>query len=61
MPNHKSRKKKNGVNKIKKLKAMREKEARAKLAPRYSATGKTPGQESKFEFVQDRPGGLRRA
>ncbi|PYS56252.1 MAG: hypothetical protein DMG13_00460 [Acidobacteria bacterium] len=60
MPNHKQRKKKDGLNKTKKLQAMRAKEARAKPAPKPTATGK-PGQTSKFELVQDRPGALRRA
>jgi len=60
MPNHKQRKKKDGANKSKKVKAMRAKEAAAKPAPKRSATGK-PGQTSKFELLQDRPGALRRA
>ena len=60
MPNHKQRKKKDGANKSKKLKAMRAKEAAAKPAPKRSATGK-PGQTSKFELPQDRPGAFRRA
>lgn len=61
MPNQKNRKKKDGTNKIKKTKAMREKEAAAKPMPRPSATGKTPGETSKFAVQHDRPGTLRRA
>jgi hypothetical protein len=61
MPNHKNRKKKDGVNKIKKMKAMRTKEALAKPSSKPSATGKRPGQTSKFELLQDRPGAMRRA
>ena len=61
MPNQKQRKKKDGVNKTKKLQAMRAKEAKAKPAPKRSATGKETGMLSKFERVQDRPGGTRRA
>jgi len=60
MPNQKQRRKKNGTNKSKKVRAMRAKETRAKPADKPTATGK-PGQTSKFERVQDRPGGLRRA
>ena len=40
---------------------MRAKEARAKPAEKPTATGKRPGQTSKFETVQDRPGAFRRA
>lgn len=61
MPNQKQRRKKDGENKAKKVKAMRIKEAQAKPAPKPSATGKAPGQTSKFEKLQDRPGALRRA
>jgi hypothetical protein len=61
MPNQKQRKKKNGENKNKKTQAMRAKEALAKPASRPTATGKRPGQTSKFEILQDRPGALRRA
>ena len=61
MPNQKSRKKKAGVNKIKKLQAMRAKESAAKPPQRPSATGKGIGETSKFETVQLRPGGLKRA
>lgn len=61
MPNQKQRKKKDGVNKNKKLQAMRAKEAQAKPASKPTATGKLPGQTSKFELPQDRPGSLRRA
>jgi len=61
MPNQKQRKKKHGENKSKKAQAMRTKEAVAKPADKPSATGKRPGQTSKFETIQDRPGNLRRA
>jgi hypothetical protein len=61
MPNQKQRKKKDGLNKIKKTQAMREKEAMAKPAPRPSATGKIPGETSKFSVLRDRPGNFRRA
>ena len=61
MPNQKSRKKKDGVNKSKKRRAMRAKEAEARPADKPSATGKRPGQTSKFEILQDRPGELQRA
>jgi hypothetical protein len=61
MPNHKQRKKKNGENKNKKMQAMRAKEALAKPASKPTATGKTPGQTSKFDSVKDRPGAFRRA
>ena len=60
MPNQKQRKKKDGENKTKKMHAMRAKEAMAKPAPKPTATGK-PGQTSKFELLQDRPGAMRRA
>src|SRR5215468_10481448 len=59
MPNQKQRKKKQGTNKSKKVQAMRAKEARAKPAEKPTATGKRPGQTSKFETVQDRPGAFR--
>jgi len=61
MPNQGNRKKKDGANKNKKMKAMRTKEALAKPSPKPTATGKRPGQTSKFELLQDRPGGMRRA
>jgi len=61
MPNQKQRKKKAGSNKNKKTQAMRMKEALAKPPDKPTATGKRPGQTSKFETVQDRPGALRRA
>jgi hypothetical protein len=61
MPNQKQRKKKHGLNKSKKVQAMRAKEAHARPADKPSATGKHPGQASKFEIVQDRPGGFPRA
>jgi NADH:ubiquinone oxidoreductase subunit len=61
MPNQKQRKKKDGANKNKKLQAMRTKEALARPGDRPTATGKWPGQESKFEMLQDRPGNMRRA
>jgi len=61
MPNHKQRKKKDGANKSKKMQAMRAKEAAAKPADKPTATGKRPGQTSKFDTVKDRPGALQRA
>jgi hypothetical protein len=61
MPNQRQRKKKNGVNKSKKMQAMRAKEALAKPAPKPSATGKQSGQTSKRDSVKDRPGALKRA
>ncbi len=61
MPNQKNRKKKDGVNKAKKIKAMRAKEALARPAAKPTATGKRPGQTSKFELLKDRPGALSRA
>jgi len=61
MPNQKNRKKKNGINKIKKLQAMRAKESLAKAAHKPSATGKGIGETSKFETVQERPGAFKRA
>ena len=61
MPNQKGRKKKAGANKNKKMQAMRAKEMMAKPAPKPSATGKRPGQTSKFELLNDRPGTMRRA
>ena len=61
MPNQKQHKKKDGANKNKKMQAMRVKEAQAKPAAKPTATGKRPGQTSKFETVQDRAGALRRA
>jgi hypothetical protein len=61
MPNQGNRKKKAGANKNKKMKAMRTKEAQAKPSLKATATGKKPGQTSKFELLQDRPGALRRA
>ena len=61
MPNQKSRKKKDGVNKNKKLRAMRAKEALAKPKVARTATGKLSGRNSKFERTQDRPGSMSRA
>jgi hypothetical protein len=61
MPNQKSRKKKAGVNKNKKLRAMRAKEAAAKPRAMRTATGKLSGRHSKFERTQDRPGAMARA
>ncbi len=61
MPNQKHRKKKDGVNKSKKIQAMRAKEAGARPMPRPRATGKRPGETSKFDVVKDRPGGMQRA
>ena len=60
MPNQKSRKKKAGANKNKKLQAMRAKEMKTKPLSKPTATGKRPGQTSKFELLQDRPGATRR-
>ena len=61
MPNQKQRKKKDGSNKSKKMQAMRAKEALAKPPEKPTATGKRPGQTSKFETVRDRPGAFPRA
>jgi hypothetical protein len=61
MPNQKSRKKKDGANKSKKLQAMRTKEAAAKPTVGRTETGKLSGRHSKFERTQDRPGAMRRA
>ena len=61
MPNHKQRKKKAGANKNKKMQAMRAKEAMAKPADKPTATGKRPGETSKFDTVKDRPGAFQRA
>jgi hypothetical protein len=61
MPNQKSRKKKDGRNKSKKLQAMKAKEANAKPQAPVTATGKLSGRDSKFERTQDRPGGMNRA
>jgi hypothetical protein len=61
MPNQKMRKKKDGVNKNKKLQAMRAKEAAGKPRPPQTATGKLSGRRSKFERVQDRSGATTRA
>jgi hypothetical protein len=61
MPNQGQRKKKDGANKNKKMQAMRAKEAQAKPAAKPTSTGKLPGQTSKFDMLQDRPGSLRRA
>ena len=61
MPNQKQRKKKGGENKSKKMQAMRAKEAQAKPSQKPTATGKRPGQTSKFELLQDRPGSMQRA
>ncbi|HEY2382067.1 MAG TPA: hypothetical protein VGK48_12885 [Terriglobia bacterium] len=43
------------------MQAMRAKEAQAKPAAKPTSTGKLPGQTSKFDMLQDRPGSLRRA
>lgn len=61
MPNQKSRKKKDGTNKNKKLQAMREKERRAKPRGKPSATGQGIGEQLKDQTVQDRPGHMSRA
>jgi hypothetical protein len=61
MPNQKTRKKKDGVNKNKKLQAMRAKEATSKPRPPQTATGKLSGRRSKFERTEDRPGSIARA
>jgi hypothetical protein len=61
MPNQKNRKKKDGANKNKKMQAMRAKEMMAKPAAKPTATGKKPGQTSKFDLLKDRPGAMRRA
>jgi len=53
MPNQKNRKKKAGINKGKKTHAMRVKAAKARPAPKPSATGK-PGQTSKVGILKDR-------
>jgi hypothetical protein len=54
MPNQKDRKKKDGVNKGKKLAAMREKEAGAKPAVVHTGTGKQAGREPKTDRVSGR-------
>jgi hypothetical protein len=61
MPNQKSRRKKDGANKTKKLQAMRAKETAAKPTIGRTATGKLSGRDSKFERTRDRPGALNRA
>jgi hypothetical protein len=61
MPNQKNRRKKNGMNKTKKLQAMRAKESAARPPSKPSATGKGIGETSKFEMVHERPGSLKRA
>jgi hypothetical protein len=61
MPNQKNRRKKDGANKNKKMQAMRAKEMKAKPPSKPTATGKRPGETSKFELLQDRPGATRRA
>ena len=61
MPNQRSRKKKDGANKNKKLRAMRAKEAASKPRVARTATGKLSGRNSKFERTQDRPGAMDRA
>ena len=61
MPNHKQRKKKDGVNKIKKTAAMRQKEAMAKPRRPPSATGKGIRETSKRDSVKDRQGSFNRA
>ena len=60
MPNRKQRLKKNGMNKSKKVKAMKMKEALARPADKPTATGK-PGQTSKVVKKTDRPGAFSRA
>ena len=54
MPNQKDRKKKDGVNKGKKLRAMREKEAGAKPEIVHTGTGKLAGREPKNDRVSGR-------
>jgi hypothetical protein len=54
MPNQKDRKKKDGVNKSKKLRAMREKEAGAKPEILRTGTGKLAGRDPKGERVSGR-------
>lgn len=61
MPNQKQRKKKAGANKNKKMQAMRAKEAMAKPPDKPSATGKRPGETSKFDSAKDRTGAFHRA
>jgi hypothetical protein len=61
MPNQKQRKKKAGVNKIKKVTAMREKEAVAKPRRPPSATGKGIRETSKRDSVKDRQSAFNRA
>jgi hypothetical protein len=61
MPNQGNRKKKDGVNKIKKRQAMRAKEQHSKAPDKPSATGQGIGERSKEQTVQDRPGNLSRA
>ena len=61
MPNQKQRKKKNGVNKIKKTEAMRQKEAIAKPQRPPTATGKGIRETSKRNLVKDRQGAFNRA
>src|SRR5262245_36188309 len=61
MPNQRQRKKKAGVNKIKKTQAMRAKEAAAAPRQPRTATGKSIHKASKREKVRDRAGALNRA
>jgi hypothetical protein len=61
MPNEKSRKKKDGTNKSKKLQAMRQKERNARPRGTPSATGQGVGERLKDQTVQDRPGNMSRA
>ena len=61
MPNQKQRKKKAGVNKIKKMEAMREKEALANPRHPPSATGKGIREWSKRDQPKDRYRSFNRA
>ena len=61
MPNQRQRKKKDGVNKIKKTAAMRAKEALEKPRRAPSATGKGIRETSKRNLVEDRQRGMNRA
>jgi hypothetical protein len=61
MPNQKSRKKKDGTNKSKKIQAMRQKERSARPRSKPSATGQGIGERLKDQTVQDRPGNMSRA
>jgi hypothetical protein len=61
MPNQKSRKKKDGTNKSKKIQAMRQKERTARPRGKPSATGQGIGERLKDQTVQDRPRNMSRA